>query len=305
MDNSATQEEMGYVVPYPAKAYYPAATPYNQNAFEGAGQLIKLTANTHHGYEFVRWTGEGDVYKGNGDKDTDVSLEATDEDTEHWVKNPTIYIKMAKESNGQWEPTDRTVTAVFRNSRRALVVEGGQRDEKDLPWEPTIAGACLTSLRYCVRTLDRPNYEDLKASILEHNVFAFNGHGGTDGIEVNKPNCIQDGTDWRNVRDFHPGWRQGIYSFSYKLVYLNSCYSGTSVDGWVQAFQADAFVGFSTRVWNFQAPKFDQQFWVNMGKGMSSKEAAKDAVSQFYTYMLTSFPNLVTRGSVFLNDCDN
>ena len=88
----------------PAQNYYTAATPYNQwdndgqNYFDGPNQLIKLTAYTHHGYEFVRWTGEGDIYDSNGIPITEFSLEATDEEPEKWVTSESIWIKMAEKN---------------------------------------------------------------------------------------------------------------------------------------------------------------------------------------------------------------
>jgi len=102
MDGSATQAELGYIKVSPDKAYYPAATPYNQSCllgqgcFDGPNQLVKLTVETHCGYEFVRWTGKGDVYDSQGNPLPNVSLEATDEEPEKWVTSESIWIKMAR-----------------------------------------------------------------------------------------------------------------------------------------------------------------------------------------------------------------
>ncbi len=305
MDGSATQAEMGYVQVSPAKAYYPAATPYNQGGFEGTGQLVKLTAETHCGYEFVRWTGKGDVYNSNGLIRTDISLSAAIENVSLWADEIDLYIKMAENNNPRWEPTDRNLTAVYRKKRKALCVEGARDWLDRLGGNPTSAAA-LRDLGYAVTELKEPFPDEVCTEVVHNQVFTFWGHGPEYGSGTITLRGEGDNEITQSALDLEVC----CGTSSYKLVLLSSCRSG-GTDYWKDAFNAESVIGWSTKVNFGRLDKWEKKFWSYVSDGRYTADAAIQAYfdTEGDFFDLRSWPffrkeyKIQCYGSVQLTEC--
>jgi hypothetical protein len=195
------------------------------------------------------------------------------------------------------------VRAVFSNSKKALVVEGGQKGYWDTPWRPTDADFALFHQGYSVTKMDKPLYQDVYNAIPDYSVFAFNGHGGPDQIEIYR----EHGTSTSNViKVSHLTMPYFIpnQSFSYKFVYLNCCEAGQSADRWIAGFKAQAFVGWETKINNRKALYFDREFWTKIINGYTTASAAYWAYLDIQTlYWFLPSDIIACRGSVRFDMC--
>ena len=251
-DGGDAPQYVGTVTANPAKAGYGRSFMKDSagHMTNVTGEVVHLHASPRCGYKFSHWKGSGKAWRGEIETPSDSAAHDL-KDTDYFRGRSTITIRM---------DTDRELEAVFELAKRALVIEGGG------VLFGTDAGSTLSFLRYKVISLSKPSLATVKDNINKGiDVFAFNGHGSGQSIELNydDPNPLVPGET----------------SYHSELVYLNSCGSADNNNGksWIAMFNAYSFVGWHGSPGDYAADRFDEKFWKNIKQGQSTATAAYNA----------------------------